>query len=112
MITLLFIICHTPMSQTVIKTPPFGLARAHCGRSWGGVGRGRQVGRKARRISLLVQFAVASALLAACNTMSGVADLENAHEPDVLERIRSVDLLPRTPNQVQQTELSTGRRAK
>jgi general secretion pathway protein D len=70
------------------------------------------VGKKARRISLLVQFAVASALLAACNTMSGVADLENAHEPDVLERIRSVDLLPRTPNQVQQTELSTGRRAK
>jgi general secretion pathway protein D len=70
------------------------------------------VGKTAHRIGLFVQLVAASALLAACNTIAGVADLEKAQEPDVLERVRSVDLLPRTPSQVQQAELSTGRRAK
>jgi general secretion pathway protein D len=69
------------------------------------------VGKTAHRIGFFVRFLV-PALLAACNTISGVTELDNTHEPDVLDRVRSVDLLPRTPSQVQQTELSTGRRAK
>ncbi|MBV9981186.1 type II secretion system secretin GspD [Bradyrhizobium sp.] len=67
--------------------------------------------KTAHRIGFFVRFLV-PALLAACNTISGVTDLDTAREPDVLDRVRSVDLLPRAPSQVQQTELSTGRRAK
>jgi general secretion pathway protein D len=70
------------------------------------------VDRSARRIGLFVQFAVACTLLAACNTIAGVADKEDLHDTDVLDRVRSVDLLPRFPNQVQPSELNTGRRAK
>jgi general secretion pathway protein D len=70
------------------------------------------VGRTASRIGLLVLLAVLGGWLAACNTVSTLADRDDTQEPDVFEKVRSVDLLPRFPNQVQQGELSTGRRAK
>ncbi|WP_433995359.1 type II secretion system secretin GspD [Bradyrhizobium betae] len=43
--------------------------------------------------------------------MSGIADADTK-DPDVFEKVRSVDLLPRYPNQLPQRELSTGPRAK
>jgi general secretion pathway protein D len=70
------------------------------------------VGRTASRIGLLVLLAVLGGWLAACNTVSTLAERDDTQEPDVFEKVRSVDLLPRFPNQVQQGELSTGRRAK
>ena len=66
----------------------------------------------ARRIGSFAQAFIVCTLLAACNTITGVIDKEEAQEPGVLERVRSLDLLPRSPSQTQQTELSTGRRAK
>lgn len=49
-----------------------------------------------------------SALLAACSVGTLSGDVENqvdgAKETDVLERVRSMDLLPRYPNQVQQAQ--------
>ncbi|MCP3401800.1 type II secretion system secretin GspD [Bradyrhizobium sp. CCGB20] len=50
-------------------------------------------------------------LLGSCNTVSGIADADNK-DPDVFEKVRSVDLLPRYPNQLPQRQLSTGPRAK
>jgi general secretion pathway protein D len=70
------------------------------------------VGRTARRIGLFAQWATVCALLAACNTIAGVADREDVKDPDVFDKVRSIDLLPRSPTQIQQTELSTGRKAK
>jgi general secretion pathway protein D len=70
------------------------------------------VGRTARRIGLFVQWAMFCALLAACNTIAGVAERDDVQEPDVFDKVRSIDLLPRSPTQIQQTQLSTGRRAK
>lgn len=52
-----------------------------------------------------------SVLLGSCNTVSGIADADTK-DPDVLEKVRSVDLLPRYPNQLPQRELSAGPRAK
>ena len=52
------------------------------------------------------------ALLTACNTITGVADRGDAQDPDVFDKVRSIDLLPRYPSQIQQTQLSTGRQAK
>jgi general secretion pathway protein D len=49
-------------------------------------------------------------LLGSCNTVSGVAEADK--DPDVFERVRSIDLLPRYPNQLPQRQLSTGPRAK
>ncbi|WP_248882154.1 type II secretion system secretin GspD [Bradyrhizobium japonicum] len=43
--------------------------------------------------------------------MSGIADADTK-DPDVFDKVRSVDLLPRYPNQLPQRELSTGPRAK
>ncbi len=51
------------------------------------------------------------ALLGSCNTVSGVADADTK-DPDVFEKVRSIDLLPRYPNQLPQRELSVGPRAK
>src|SRR5262245_27746700 len=51
------------------------------------------------------------ALLGSCNTVSGVADADT-WAPDVFEKVRSIDLLPRYPKQLPQRELSTGPRAK
>src|ERR1700740_3578387 len=49
-------------------------------------------------------------LLGSCNTVSGIAEADK--DPDVFERVRSIDLLPRYPNQLPQRQLSTGPRAK
>ncbi|MBN8989402.1 MAG: type II secretion system secretin GspD [Rhizobiales bacterium] len=51
------------------------------------------------------------ALLASCNTISGVAESET-RDPDVFDKVRSIDLLPRYPSQLPQSEVSTGPRAK
>jgi general secretion pathway protein D len=51
-------------------------------------------------------------LLAACNTIAGIADREDGKDLDTFDKVRSIDLLPRTPTQIQQTQLDTGRRAK
>jgi len=52
------------------------------------------------------------ALLTSCNTIANVAEKDDARDNDVFDKVRSIDLLPRYPNQIQQTELATGRRAK
>ena len=70
------------------------------------------MGRTARRIGLFVQCAMLCVLLTACNTITGVADKDDFRDPDVFEKVRSVDLLPRFPKQIQQGELATGHRAK
>lgn len=67
--------------------------------------------RTAFRIGLFVPCAMISMLLGSCNTVSGIADADSK-DPDVFEKVRSVDLLPRYPNQLPQRELSTGPRAK
>ncbi len=67
--------------------------------------------RAAFRIGLVVQCAVICVLLGSCNTVSGIADADTK-DPDVFDKVRSVDLLPRYPNQLPQRELSTGPRAK
>jgi general secretion pathway protein D len=72
------------------------------------------VDRAARRIGLFAQWVTCCAVLAAvaaCNTVTLVSD-KDAQDPDVFEKVRSIDLLPRYPNQIQQGQLSTGRRAK
>jgi general secretion pathway protein D len=69
------------------------------------------VSRAAFRIGLVVQCAVICVLLGSCNTVSGIADADTK-DPDVFDKVRSVDLLPRYPNQLPQRELSTGPRAK
>ncbi len=63
------------------------------------------------RIGLVVQCAIVCTLLGSCNTVSGIADADTK-DPDVFDKVRSVDLLPRYPNQLPQRELSTGPRAK
>ena len=70
------------------------------------------MGRTARRIGLFALGALFCALLAACNTITGVADKGDTQDADVLEKVRSVDLLPRFPTQSAGAELATGRRAK
>ncbi|UCF54277.1 MAG: type II secretion system secretin GspD [Bradyrhizobium sp.] len=67
--------------------------------------------RAAFRIGLVVKCAVICVLLGSCNTVSGIADADTK-DPDVFDKVRSVDLLPRYPNQLPQRELSTGPRAK
>ncbi|ABD88555.1 type II secretion system secretin GspD [Rhodopseudomonas palustris] len=64
------------------------------------------MGRVTRRVGLLVHFVVFGAILAGCNT---IADTDADQAPDVFERIRSIDLLPRYPSQMRPAELSTGR---
>ena len=67
--------------------------------------------RATLRIGLVLQCAVFCVLLGSCNTVSGIADADTK-DPDVFDKVRSVDLLPRYPNQLPQRELSTGPRAK
>ncbi|MBR0858788.1 type II secretion system secretin GspD [Bradyrhizobium liaoningense] len=67
--------------------------------------------RAAFRIGLVVQCAFVCVLLGSCNTVSGIAEADTK-DPDVFDKVRSVDLLPRYPNQLPQRELSTGPRAK
>jgi general secretion pathway protein D len=70
------------------------------------------VSRTAFRIGFVVQCAFICVLLGSCNTVSGVADADAGKDPDVFDKVRSIDLLPRYPNQLPQRELSTGPRAK
>ena len=70
------------------------------------------MGRTARRIGLFAQWGMVCALLASCNTISSIADKGDAQDPDVFDKVRSIDLLPRYPSQIQQTQLNTGRQAK
>lgn len=64
-----------------------------------------------RRVTALLL--ACSALLAACSVGTLSGDVENrvdgAQETDVLERVRSIDLLPRYPNQVQQAQPARAR---
>lgn len=69
------------------------------------------MGRTARRIGLFVQCALVYTLLTACNTMSGLAPYET-RDPDTFDKVRSLDLLPRAPAQVQEQQVNTGARAK
>jgi len=50
-------------------------------------------------------------LLGSCNTVNSIADAAGK-DPDVFDKVRAVDLLPRYPNQLPQRQLSTGPRAK
>lgn len=68
------------------------------------------MGRTAFKIGLFAQWAMVCALLAACSSVTGVA--ERDHEPDVFDKVRSIDLMPRYPSQLPQSEVSTGARAK
>ena len=53
------------------------------------------------RVALLaLPIAVFAGLLAACNVTSITG--EDTREPDVFDKVRSIDLLPRFPTQVQQ----------
>jgi len=70
------------------------------------------VGETARRIGLFFHSALVCAVLAGCNTIATAPDQEDGRGPDVIEKVRSIDLLPRSPSEVQQADLSTGRRAK
>lgn len=63
-----------------------------------------------RWIFLLVEFAIVCMPLVACNTIPEFAGNENG--TDVLDKVRSIDLQPRSTSQVQPAELSTGRRPK
>lgn len=68
------------------------------------------MGNVTRRIFLFVGFAIVCVLLEGCNTVPDFAGMDNT--TDVLNKVRSVDLLPRSPTQVQAAEVSTGQRAK
>lgn len=64
----------------------------------------------AGKTALSILLAACVALLAACTAILNTG--ENLGEPDVLEKVRSVDLLPRSPTQPPNAELATGRRVK
>lgn len=66
------------------------------------------MGKTARWLRLLVQFAAVSGLLAACNTIPGITDRGQSREPDTFDQVRALDLTPRSVEQVQQGEVSTG----
>lgn len=51
-------------------------------------------------------------LLGSCNTVGNIAEADSNKDPDVFDKVRSVDLLPRYPNQLPQRLLSTGPKAK
>lgn len=68
--------------------------------------------RAAFRIGLVVQCALICVLLGSCNTMNSIADADSNKDPDVFDKVRSIDLLPRYPNQLPQRQLSTGPKAK
>lgn len=70
------------------------------------------MGRTAFRIGLVVQCALICVLLGSCNTVSSLADADANKDPDVFDKVRSIDLLPRYPNQLPQRQLSTGPKAK
>lgn len=61
---------------------------------------------------MVVQCALISVLLGSCNTVGNIAEADSNKDPDVFDKVRSVDLLPRYPNQLPQRQLSTGPKAK
>lgn len=61
---------------------------------------------------MVVQCALISMLLGSCNTVGNIAEADSNKDPDVFDKVRSVDLLPRYPNQLPQRQLSTGPKAK
>ena len=63
------------------------------------------------RIFLFVYLAIVCTSLLGCNTVADFTDTEHT-QPDVLDRVRSIDLLPRSETPVQQAELNIGKRAK
>jgi general secretion pathway protein D len=70
------------------------------------------VSRTAFQIGLVLQCALISVLLGSCNTVGNIAEADSNKDPDVFDKVRSVDLLPRYPNQLPQRQLSTGPKAK
>lgn len=70
------------------------------------------VSRTTFRIGLVLQCALISVLLGSCNTIGNIAEADANKDPDVFDKVRSVDLLPRYPNQLPQRQLSTGPKAK
>lgn len=58
--------------------------------------------RKACAIGVFVSFAVACVVLAGCNTVSSLSERDDQQEPDVFDKVRSIDLLPRYPDQMRQ----------
>lgn len=61
---------------------------------------------------MAVPCALISMLLGSCNTVGNIAEADSNKDPDVFDKVRSVDLLPRYPNQLPQRQLSTGPKAK
>lgn len=59
---------------------------------------------------MIVSLAFCAALMAACNGVPGIPD--DSREPDVFDKVRSIDLLPRFPSQVRQEQVAGGRRVK
>ena len=49
--------------------------------------------RTAFRIVLVVQCAMICVVLGSCNTVSSIADADSNKDPDVFDKVRSVDLL-------------------
>jgi general secretion pathway protein D len=61
---------------------------------------------------LVLQCALICVSLGSCNTVGNIAEADNNKDPDVFDKVRSIDLLPRYPNQLPQRQLSTGPKAK
>lgn len=59
---------------------------------------------------MILCLAFCAAVLAACNGVPG--SIEEGREPDVFDKVRSIDLLPRFPSQLRQEQLGGGRRVK
>ncbi len=67
------------------------------------------MGKGVRFFLSFVAFALICVCLVACNT---IPEFSGENSTDVLDKVRSIDLQPRSPSQVQPAELSTGRRPK
>jgi general secretion pathway protein D len=67
--------------------------------------------RSLRGGSCAVAFALILGLLAACNQLS-LGNQEVSKGPDIMDRVRSLDLLPRSPQQTEPTDKNAGARAR
>lgn len=61
---------------------------------------------------MVLQCALICVSLGSCNTVGNIAEADANKDPDVFDKVRSIDLLPRYPNQLPQRQLSTGPKAK
>jgi general secretion pathway protein D len=93
-----------PSSSLGPGSSPVGVQAAYLQR--------RTVSRIARAIGLSIVFAVACALLASCNTITSLSEKDDQQEPDVFEKVRSIDLMPRFPDQFRQADTRAGRKPK